>query len=59
MLLSRKMDKAIKQGLIIFLKMYLPFSKKKESTLTFNKEINALTANTTTMGIKEQVLAFT
>ncbi|MCU0376167.1 MAG: hypothetical protein MUF24_12745 [Chitinophagaceae bacterium] len=54
-LINRQLDKAMMRALANFLKMYMPFAKP-ETSLTFEKNLQTITTNITTMGVEEQIL---
>ena len=54
-LIGRQMDKPTMRALVNFLKMYIPFSKP-EMALTFERQLEAITSNISTMGIEELIL---
>ena len=57
-MISRQIDKTTMRALANFLKMYIPFAKP-EISLTFEKQIESITPNITTMGIEELILHIT
>lgn len=57
-MIGRQMDKTTMRALANFLKMYIPFAKP-EISLTFEKQLESITENISTMGIEELILHIT
>jgi len=55
-LLDRNREKSVMRALMTFIKIYVNFSKPETSHI-FEKTIQAITNNTTSMGIEELVIS--